>query len=328
VNGLRGHKGNIWENGIKSPLFVRWKGHYTPRMVNNLTDVTDLFPTLSELAGNQTDPDSLELDGRSMADYLLGDTATPGDKVTCLYANPGWPPTDRPWTPEGVRDEYRPWKYSDGDQLGYHQQIMGIREQRYKLLFNPGPTDGTINPDDSGYVLVDILRDPGEQVNLAADSADLLAGMKQLLRQWHTDLFDDPHAFEMPLFRIDADPTILSTVLAYAPRRISRGVKNASNYIHHFHCAEDSAVYQLDVIEGGIYTIEFRYRMQDTETQPFDLVIPQGVYRLEFKAGGNRISVEDVPFHEGLTIFTLKNVTDRPGSDLRLFQMIFHQMKS
>ena len=52
----------------------------------------------------------------------------------------GWPPTEKAWTPEGVKDEYRPWKFSGGDNLSYEKQIMGIREERFKLLLNPGST--------------------------------------------------------------------------------------------------------------------------------------------------------------------------------------------
>ncbi len=163
VNGLRGHKGNIWENGIRSPLFVRWNGKIHPSTVDHLADVTDLFPTLLELAGGGEALAGLNLDGRSIVPYLEGSGEVLPGKEVFLYANPGWPPTDQPWTPEGVKDEYRPWKYAGGNYLTYENQIMGIRGERYKLLLNPGQTDGTIFPDRSGYVLLDMDADPQEK---------------------------------------------------------------------------------------------------------------------------------------------------------------------
>lgn len=36
VSGLKGHKGNIWENGVKSPLFIRWEGHYKPTIIETI----------------------------------------------------------------------------------------------------------------------------------------------------------------------------------------------------------------------------------------------------------------------------------------------------
>jgi len=51
VNHLTGHKGNIWENGIKSPLFVFQEGRFERSRVESLTDVTDILPTMMDLAG-------------------------------------------------------------------------------------------------------------------------------------------------------------------------------------------------------------------------------------------------------------------------------------
>lgn len=75
--GLRGHKGDIHEGGIRVPLVMRW-----PAKINigsrlkpgsssdRVVDVTDLLPTFCELAGT-TAP--LGIDGVSIAPTLLGE---------------------------------------------------------------------------------------------------------------------------------------------------------------------------------------------------------------------------------------------------------------
>ena len=108
VNNLKGHKGNIWENGVKSPLFVRWSGRFEPSVVDRLADITDIFPTLLDLVGIRLSADGLPLEGRSIRTYLEGRRDELSDKKSFNYANPGWPPTDVPWSPEGAKDEYRP----------------------------------------------------------------------------------------------------------------------------------------------------------------------------------------------------------------------------
>jgi len=51
VNKFKGQKGNMWENGVRVPMFVRWKGRTRPAVVNRLADITDIFPTLLDFAG-------------------------------------------------------------------------------------------------------------------------------------------------------------------------------------------------------------------------------------------------------------------------------------
>ena len=50
--GMRGRKGSTDEGGVRSPLFVRWKGQIEAgRKVEPIAGAIDLFPTLAELAG-------------------------------------------------------------------------------------------------------------------------------------------------------------------------------------------------------------------------------------------------------------------------------------
>lgn len=324
VSGMRGHKGNIWENGIRSPLWISWKGRYSPGETAQLADVTDLFPTLLALAGVSHPQGKLPVDGQSLVSILEGEPAIRKEKVVYLYANPGWPPTDLPWTPEGVKDEYRPWKCGGGDNLIFRNQILGIRTPGYKLLMNPGPTDGSIDPDPQGYVLVDMRQDPLEKMDVSAQHPLECDAMAAALEQWYQSVLEEPHAFEMPVFKVGADATEKYSILAYAPQCISPGVMNASNYIHHFRQQGDSAVYRLEVEREGEYGMALHYRLESGPGRKFEWRLEGQCDTLELTPDGRSIPLEGLALHEGPATMILKNLTPAEGGDLRLTEAVFH----
>lgn len=95
---MLGSKGDLTEGGVREPLIVNCPGRVPAGQVcADLTDFSDFFPTVLELAGIRV-PEGLTLDGRSLAPQILG--------------QPGRP---------------RPWVYS---QLGGNYFIA---DQHYKL---------------------------------------------------------------------------------------------------------------------------------------------------------------------------------------------------
>jgi arylsulfatase A-like enzyme len=322
VNGLRGHKGNIWENGIKSPLFIRRKGHFAPSEVDRLVNVTDLYPTIAELAGHRLDPDSLYLEGRSILPYLKDSAARLPSKEIFLYANPGWPPTDQPWTPQGVKNEYRPWKFSEKGELDFPNQVIGLRSEKYKLLFNPGPTTSTIAPDREGYVLVDINADPCENENIGGQYPDLLKEMQLRLRIWHASVFFDKHAFEMPVFRISGDLSKPSVVLAYAPQEISPDVTNASNYITHFNKADDFARYRVNVLREGRYTIRIEYELGGTRPVRMAFDFAGKVMNITFLPGQKSILLDNIYLTDGMADWYIKSMMGNGDYGLKIYRYI------
>ncbi len=322
VNGMRGHKGDIWENGIRSLLFVRYEGRFPPGTVHRLCDVTDIFPTLIELAGASVDIQGLKLDGRSILPYLQGNFSGHPDKEVFLYANPGWPPTDRPWTPEGVKDEYRPWKYSEGNQLAYPGQIMGIRTEDYKLLYNTVSAAGSLLVDKSGYALFDIRKDLKEHRNILAEEAEIGAEMRRMLGDWHTSVFHDSHAFESPVFKISRGSTP-SEILACAPWKISMNVNNAALYITHFTKPDDFAKYKVNVLVNGSYDIRIYYAMEEPDPLDFIYNLAGNKTQITLQPGEKSILVENVLLEAGLDEFEIKCTENARENDLKLYKFTF-----
>jgi arylsulfatase A-like enzyme len=70
VKGLRGSKGEVYEGGVRSPLFVRWPGKLKPGEISDDFGAhLDLFPTVLEACG-VAQPEGLELDGYSLLPLL------------------------------------------------------------------------------------------------------------------------------------------------------------------------------------------------------------------------------------------------------------------
>ena len=84
-HGFLGNKARLWQNGLKSPLYVRWNGKYEPGNIDRLVSVTDIFPTLLDIADIPFPADNLPLDGRSIKSYLEGDTISSGRKKCCIF---------------------------------------------------------------------------------------------------------------------------------------------------------------------------------------------------------------------------------------------------
>ncbi len=86
---IKGGKGGMKDMGTHVPLVAYWKNH-TPngKVLDDLVDFTDLYPTLAEAAGiklGKNDP----VDGTSFLPQLQGKKGNPRDWVLCHY-QPYW----------------------------------------------------------------------------------------------------------------------------------------------------------------------------------------------------------------------------------------------
>jgi arylsulfatase A-like enzyme len=73
--GLRGHKQNLYEGGIRVPMLVRWPGKVPKGHVSNHAwGFWDILPTFAELAGAEP---PVKTDGVSVLPTLLGKQQAP-----------------------------------------------------------------------------------------------------------------------------------------------------------------------------------------------------------------------------------------------------------
>ncbi len=75
---LRGHKRDMYEGGIRTPMIVRWPGHVEAGSENDLPwYFADVLPTLADIAGTKAPAD---IDGISVLPTILGKKQDLGDR--------------------------------------------------------------------------------------------------------------------------------------------------------------------------------------------------------------------------------------------------------
>lgn len=156
---LRGHKGMLFEGGIRVPFCISWPAKIPggKRYASPVTAL-DIFPTVLAACLVETDV-SEKLDGVNLLPYLMGDDQTRPHQT--LF-----------------------WRYAmGGDEFGY-----AIRDGDYKLV---------ISQYKRKSLLFDLSKDPGERHDLAGANPDQVARLTRLIKEWDSQnmrpLWLDPH---------------------------------------------------------------------------------------------------------------------------------------
>lgn len=154
---FRGYKRDLCEGGIRVPTIAWWPGKIPPGSESDhLSAFWDVFPTLAELTGQDV-PDSL--DGISFLPILLGK--------------------------EGQKEhEYLYWEFHE---KGGRQ---ALRKGEWKLVrYN------VFDPARTTTELYNIVRDPGEENNLAGRYPEITGSLLELMKSARRE----SEAFPFPL---------------------------------------------------------------------------------------------------------------------------------
>ncbi|WP_299098253.1 arylsulfatase [uncultured Winogradskyella sp.] len=146
---LKGGKNSPNEGGDHVPLFMYWKGVLTEgKDINQLTAHIDLYPTFSELTGAQLPETMQRLEGLSLIPLLENTVSIWEDRL--LFTHCGR------------------WKTGMVNKAKYTK--MAIRSQQWRFVNNAE--------------LYDIINDPGERHNVAAEHPDVIAKFLEPYNEW------------------------------------------------------------------------------------------------------------------------------------------------
>jgi arylsulfatase A-like enzyme len=156
----RGHKGSLFEGGLRVPSIASLPGTLPEGQVRDqLVTGCDWLPTIAELTGAPL-PVGRHLDGASIAEVLLHDNAeSPHEQ---FYWQLGGDPSAAKWV---------------------------VRDGNWKLHGNAAekaPPDGIaeLTADDRRLFLVDLAVDLGEAVNVVKQKPDVVERMLQLKEEY------------------------------------------------------------------------------------------------------------------------------------------------
>ncbi len=307
VQPYKGFKGNIWENGVKSPLFVSWPGVVSPGIDSSLTDITDLFPTIALRAGAYFDH---VVDGVPIASLSGGNDGS--IKYSFNYAHRAWQPSDQPWTPEGVKGEYRPM---DAKSLQFGDQVVSVRHGDHKLLLNAATN---MNPEVAGlpWSLFNVAEDPYETNNLIGQGLSEEEHLKTVLTEWfEDDIRRADHPFAMPLHIIGGDTNL---VYAVGAQSISPSVIPTFNWLSQWQDAGALASYALSVEEAGDYQVDIYH--SEASGVDFSIKLAAGQYPIAFSGQMTSLMVRNIP--SGNVTLSLQK-SDEVGAVARIHRLEF-----
>jgi arylsulfatase A-like enzyme len=149
----RGRKRSLYEGGVRVPGILEWPAQIRePRAVDVPCVTSDYFATVLDVLGYRLQGKPRPYDGVSLVPLIEGTT------------------TERP----------RP--------IGFQTRGMAtLNDNRYKLVHNPSAKrqrsdNGTVEPAE--YELYDIVADPSERENIAAEHPQIVERMKGILEEW------------------------------------------------------------------------------------------------------------------------------------------------
>lgn len=224
---MKGIKGSVDEGGVRVPLFVRWPGKIRPQTrIRPNTAHIDLLPTLVGLCGLRFTPAN-PIDGRSLAGLLLGQTDTLPDRMLFTHV-------------AGI---------SAG---GLPAEPGAVRTAQYRLV-----------RQKKQYQLYDMLRDPSQLTDLAAEQPQQVQTLQAAYGRWFRDV-SQTISLSRPV------PVAGRRVLLQAPEahfsgkvRYKQGNGWANDWLINWQSPADSIWWDVAVERPGVYQLSMQYTARD-----------------------------------------------------------------
>lgn len=159
----RGHKGTLWEGGLRVPSIASWPAGLPQGEVRDqLACGIDWYPTIAQLAGAKI-PETHAVDGISLVEVLK--SADAEVERTELYWRMGGKSSKAKWA---------------------------AREGKWKMLGNPNETvrpDGVmeLTGKDKELFLVDLENDPGETTNVRDKNPEIVERLLKIRASYEAE---------------------------------------------------------------------------------------------------------------------------------------------
>ncbi|MCB1122741.1 MAG: sulfatase-like hydrolase/transferase, partial [Verrucomicrobiae bacterium] len=267
---FRGHKGDIYEGGIRSPFFVRWPDRIKRSGKEPIIAAHfDILPTLAAIGGAEL-PQGRQLDGTSLLDLWTKDSK------------------------RGLEDRTLVIQFVKSIEQAMYK-CAAVISQGFKLVLNPESafdSSYVANRKKNEVALYDIASDAGEEKDLAAKHPNVIDKLLQRYESWYASV---KASRDMQPGRIFIDPS------KEDPVHLSRYQEG-----YHWHHDSNPEGWMLDVKKAGLYRLHFT----DSKNYPFSLELfwqrnsaatavimwDEDMRRIPLKPGNAYV---DVPLYEG-----------------------------
>ncbi|HPA21124.1 MAG TPA: arylsulfatase [Verrucomicrobiae bacterium] len=237
--GMRGAKTSVHEGGCRVPLFVRWPTVFDGgRVVEQIASHIDIFPTLLDLCGVPK-PEGPALDGLSLRPLLEGRPE-------------GWPAR--------VLFTHNPIDETN-------RYPGAVRTQRYRLVREfkgRSGGSGATNRDAaaSPWQLYDMLADPGEENDIAANMRGEVARLSALYESWIDDVRGPGlRRFPIPAGYEQENPVTINAPQAYfeGGLHFNSGPGFAHDFLTGWSDLAAKVWFEVDVARAGTFSVDILY---------------------------------------------------------------------
>ncbi len=243
---FRGKKSELYEGGIRTPLWIQWPGEFKAgeSIPKTVAAHIDLMPTLLDACHVEL-PDNL--DGRSLLAKLK---------------DPSAPLTERPLVIQ----------YHRGDVPSRYHSCM-VRKGDWKLVHPSGTQteqfDGTPN-----WELYNLADDPGETKNLATEKGIILNDLIKTYEAWFDDVSTERADQPGPPY------------IVIAPEHESPSILTWQDMIDGNWRTDELGYYKLEFSDEGRFDIRFeshpRHAIDKSKPWTAKLQIGEQIYQSDF----------------------------------------------
>lgn len=273
-SGLRGTKGENWQNGVKSTLFVKWKDQLNPQKTNHLTKVEDILPSLAKMC-NIPLPDSLSLDGTDVTAIFNGEEVV---EYPVYFANHSPKGTSSENTEDAMVTASTPLTRDFKATFHFENQGLAIRKGNFKYIQNQ---------ERIREGLYNVINDPKESHNQIDSLPEKSATLKRELNAWYQGILK-ANSFNMPELQIGFKNRKFTQIYAASPSYISKGLINKNHNLQGWSKVSDSAVYKIKVHTPGKYKVFLINKIPDHDDIQFSVSTEKNSISSALTDSGNR----------------------------------------
>lgn len=231
-SGLRSKKATGWENAIRNRLTIYCPEKFEAKIIDDMTLVMDIYPTLVAFAKGKRPEGKPALNGMDLTPLINGESDWP---VRAYFTG----------------ETGRPEQKYEGDGWNYRftDQTLPLDNRETCFVMD----DWVIVNEKGNWGLFDLANDIGQKKNLKKENPKKFNIMKSAYYNAFEDIKSDPHAWSDPIQEVGVKAYL---ELEYTFRMKGRNSVTWANTFFH----EVGAIQELKVrvLEEGIYSVRLR----------------------------------------------------------------------
>lgn len=176
-HGWRGHGAQIYEENIRVPLVIRWKGHLEGgKVIKDHVGLVDMLPTMLGLIGSL--PDVVVFQGVDLTPLITDDGVVDAERYLFFQR--------RPYETAGVLRAKKLGEFTEAEKPVIFGEGIYVAGDKYAVRFGKWKyLEAT--EEELSRELYDVVADPDEKANLADQHPDIVKECSREIGRWRRE---------------------------------------------------------------------------------------------------------------------------------------------